>query len=525
MKLSRSKFISALTLSLTMIAGINTAHAGHSLSLPYANWTYPASFTKLEADLKVISDPGEKTASGADTGWFLSHQFSFKDSTGANNGGGYIGLQTNQAPSGKKGVMFSLWNATSATAGSGSTCQSFSGEGVGMQCFQPYSWVAGKTYRLRVVNNGSAYSGYVVDMSTATPTETYIGQIQAPSGSNGFGNWSVQWAEHYAVAPANCADLPYLKALWSRPVGNGGSVLPGATTVNYGTGAYCHNSAVIANGTDNYLEAGNPGASSEQNLMTSLNKYVYAATTADGCGGGGLKPDSAAINTCSKLTRVILPGGKIALQTEDGYYLTCTGGGGSTVTATARTVGNNESFTETITSGKVSYKSYGGKYLTAVNYGTVDFKCNALYASTNENFTPVLNKARSASVTVSSENTTYGQLGTKAIDGGPDGYPGDVTREWATNGQGAGAWIQLNWSAKTAIKQIILYDRPNTNDQITGGTLSFSDGSKVTVGALPNDGSGLSVTFTSKSINWVKFTVDQVSSTTASVGLAEFEAY
>ncbi len=523
MKLLRSKFIRTVIFGMAMTAG--NANAGHSLSLPYANWNYPATFTKLEADLKFIADPGEKTASGMDTGWFLSHQFSFKDSTGANNGGGYIGLQTNQAPNGKKGVMFSLWNATSATAGTGSTCQAFGGEGVGMQCFQAYPWVAGKTYRLRVVNNGSSYSGYVVDMSTATPTETYIGQIQAPPGSNGFGNWSVQWAEHYALAPANCANLPYVKALWTRPSGNGGAVIPGTASAVYGSGAYCHNSAVIPNGVDNYLEAGNPGASTEQILMTSSSKYVYASTTADGCGGGGMKPDSASITKCAKLTRVVLPSGKIALQTENGYYLTCTGGGGSTVTAAAHTPGNYESFTETTTSGKVTYKSYGGKYLTAVNFGTVDFKCNASFASINESFTPVPNNARSATVSVSSESPAYGQLGTKAIDGGADGFPGDVTREWATNGQGVGAWIQLNWSVKTPIKQIILYDRPNGDDQITGGTLSFSDGSSVTVGALPNDGSGLAVTFLSKSITWVRFMVTQVSSTTASVGLAEFEAY
>jgi hypothetical protein len=394
-----------------------------------------------------------------------------------------------------------------------------------MQCYQPYAWTAGKTYRLRVVNNGGSYSGYVVDMSTSTPTETFIGQIQAPPGTTGFGTSSVQWAEHYAQTPANCADLPYVKALWSRPVGNGGAVIPGTATATYGSGAYCHNSAVIPSGADNYLEAGNPAPGTEQNLMTAMSKYVYAVTTAEGCGGGSLKPNSAAINTCSKLTRVALPGGKVALQTENGYYLTCTGGGGSTVTATAKTIGNNETFTETTKSGKVSYKSYGGKYLTAVNYGTVDFKCSATYASTNESFTPMLNKARTASVTVSSESATYGQLGTKAIDGGADGYPGDVTREWATNGQGAGAWIQLNWSAKTPVKQIILYDRPNSNDQVTGGTLTFSDGSKVTVGALPNDGTGLPVTFYSKSITWARFTVNQVSSTTSSVGLAEFEAY
>ncbi len=64
-----------------------------------------------------------------------------------------------------------------------------------------------------------------------------------------------------------------------------------------------------------------------------------------------------------------------------------------------------------------------------------------------------------------------------------DGYPGDYTREWATTRQKSGAWLKLVWGSAYTVNQVVLYDRPNTNDQITSATLSFSDGSSVPVGS------------------------------------------
>src|SRR5205823_5979343 len=118
------------------------------------------------------------------------------------------------------------------------------------------------------------------------------------------------------------------------------------------------------------------------------------------------------------------------------------------------------------------------------------------------------NVALSASVTQSSQNVSTGQLGKKAIDGVIDGYPGDYTREWATVGQVAGAWIQLSWSSSVSVSRVILYDRPNLTDNVKSGTLLFSDGTTLSVGQLPNDAkTGYTVTFPAKTISWVKFTV------------------
>jgi glycosyltransferase involved in cell wall biosynthesis/LmbE family N-acetylglucosaminyl deacetylase len=128
-----------------------------------------------------------------------------------------------------------------------------------------------------------------------------------------------------------------------------------------------------------------------------------------------------------------------------------------------------------------------------------------------------------ASVSVSSENAATGQLGIKAIDGLIDGYPRFPGNEWVTRGETAGAWIQLSWSQAYAVNKIILYDRPNQQDNITGATLTFSDGSSIRVGALPDNGGGYALNFAAKTIAWVKLTVDTARG--ENVGLSEFEVY
>ena len=135
------------------------------------------------------------------------------------------------------------------------------------------------------------------------------------------------------------------------------------------------------------------------------------------------------------------------------------------------------------------------------------------------------NIAPLATVTASSENISTGQLAVKAVDGVPDGYPVDYTKEWATLNEKSGAWIQLTWSSANTVDRIILYDRPNTNDQILSATLSFSDGSTLQVGPLDNAGGATEYTFSAKVITSVTMTVDQTSSSSSNIGLAEIEVF
>lgn len=135
------------------------------------------------------------------------------------------------------------------------------------------------------------------------------------------------------------------------------------------------------------------------------------------------------------------------------------------------------------------------------------------------------NVARSAAVGASSENVATGQLAVRVVDGFTEGYPTDYTKEWVSLGERAGAWVELSWAAPVSLNRVVLFDRPNLLDQVKGGTLLFSDGSSVSVGELPNDGSGLVVTFPARSVTGVRLTITSASASTVNSGLSEFQAW
>ena len=135
------------------------------------------------------------------------------------------------------------------------------------------------------------------------------------------------------------------------------------------------------------------------------------------------------------------------------------------------------------------------------------------------------NIAASAMVTASSQNFTTGQTVGKAIDGVATGYPSDATKEWATTGGKAGSYLHLSFASAVTVNRVVLYDRPNSGDQITGGTLTFSDGTTVPVPTLENAGKATAVTFPARPTTSLRLTVTTVSGTTKNVGLAELQAY
>ena len=97
-------------------------------------------------------------------------------------------------------------------------------------------------------------------------------------------------------------------------------------------------------------------------------------------------------------------------------------------------------------------------------------------------------------------------------------------RSWVTAQETTGAWINLEFEKVEKISKVLLYDRPNSKDQILGGKLVFDDGSEVEVGKLPNNGRPLEVQVDKESRN-VRFVVTSVSESTENVGLAEIEIY
>jgi lysophospholipase L1-like esterase len=155
----------------------------------------------------------------------------------------------------------------------------------------------------------------------------------------------------------------------------------------------------------------------------------------------------------------------------------------------------------------------------ATDTDTVSVTVQASLDSTN------ITLASGVVVTASSESVGTSQLALKAIDGVVDGWPGDFSAEWATLGEGAGAWIDLAWPSSYLVDQVVIYDRPNTNDHILSATLQFSDGSTVPVGTLDNSGAPTPITFSARVVNGVRLIITSVSGSTANIGLAEIEVF
>jgi len=133
------------------------------------------------------------------------------------------------------------------------------------------------------------------------------------------------------------------------------------------------------------------------------------------------------------------------------------------------------------------------------------------------------NIAPLATFTASSQRTGSGAA--KVADGIVDGYPGDETREWVTQGEGVGAWIQMNWSSPRTVGRVVIYDRPNSNDQMLAGVITFSNGTTLPVTAASNNATPVTFTFPARTITSLRLSITQVTSSTANVGLAEFQVF
>lgn len=135
------------------------------------------------------------------------------------------------------------------------------------------------------------------------------------------------------------------------------------------------------------------------------------------------------------------------------------------------------------------------------------------------------NIAPKAAVTVSSISDGY--KGESLVDRVVDGYPTDITKEWASKEEKAGAKVKLTWDKSYTINRIWLFDRPNTGyDQILEGKLTFSDGSTIITGELPNDATaGREIKFAPKKVDWLEFEVSKVRPSTLNIGLAEIAVF
>src|SRR5581483_5279023 len=181
---------------------------------PYSWWSFPSSgFWNLDQSLTVL---------GHDAGIhrFWAHQFGFDGGDG-----GYVGLQIGSAPNDTKIMLYSIFNANGHD---GPNCGSGTELGTPFHTcrIDPYNWVVGHEYRLRVWvlttdSQGKWYGAWVKDM--ATGVENYVGQLRVPLSWGGL-HPLVSWTERFNAAPSACSGIGWSRVQWKFPTANNDGV-------------------------------------------------------------------------------------------------------------------------------------------------------------------------------------------------------------------------------------------------------------------------------------------------------------
>ena len=176
--------------------------------------------------------------------------------------GGYLGLQTDANGNGVQ-ALFSAWTGTNGVNGWGASCGQFNEGGTGIQCFVPFTYSSGHTYRFDVTKvGGDGQGGYdwrgsIYDFSANT--EYKVGLIDVPSLAATTGepdNFSEYFGNTFA-----CGTSPVSWVQWTPP----------AAQMN-GSGGFDYNSTI---GT--YLYGGDPCSSySVSNGSYGSQPYVNA---------------------------------------------------------------------------------------------------------------------------------------------------------------------------------------------------------------------------------------------------------
>lgn len=117
--------------------------------------------------------------------------------------------------------------------------------------------------------------------------------------------------------------------------------------------------------------------------------------------------------------------------------------------------------------------------------------------------------------------------GAQGLNDGLIGY--DSRGEWACRGSVTSwgvmymPWARLEWDQEVTIDRVVLYDRVSVDEHTAGGTLHFSDGTQLSVTAIPNDGAPKSITFAPKTVKWIGF--EATDGKGKNLGLSEIEVF
>lgn len=126
----------------------------------------------------------------------------------------------------------------------------------------------------------------------------------------------------------------------------------------------------------------------------------------------------------------------------------------------------------------------------------------------------------------------------RAIDGGLNDDTHPPNQEWATRGERNGTFLEITWSRPVPIKRFRLYDRRNTNDNITQFSILVytEDGAEVRLtglGPLDNGPADRSTParyyeyniYSTLRTNRIRILITGTSPATQNIGVAEIEVY
>lgn len=281
----RRLVVPAVAVGLALGGAVAPAQAATIGTTPgtYTNYAFSGSptLTDVTWSTTVQTDPGFSSQV------FWSHQFGFDVGNGA-----YIGMQSNGGSS--RVFLFSVWDATEATAGStGTWCQTFGGEGTGESCRMNLNWTAGHTYTFTVAAEGSGWFGATVKDTTAG-TSYKLGSVKTPATAIAT-TGMVDWTEYFEWNDprATCYDQPFSAARFGLPTGNGGTVTAtvSGTSNNGNACASMTRTDTVAGATVQNLAIGNSVRGAVTGLASKcVDAYggVSDGTAADlyDCSGG-----------------------------------------------------------------------------------------------------------------------------------------------------------------------------------------------------------------------------------------------
>jgi hypothetical protein len=127
------------------------------------------------------------------------------------------------------------------------------------------------------------------------------------------------------------------------------------------------------------------------------------------------------------------------------------------------------------------------------------------------------NLARLAVASASSQEDAFYRAAWRVNDGRLSDDYGRF--DWASRRE-QHPWIQLDWAMPIHPTRMVLYPRRAEANAISSATMAFSDGSSISTGPWPADGSPLIVNLNVNKISWARFTVEQ--GTGLSMGLSEW---